>query len=109
MTWAVPYLAASASSPSMAAGEALPASIRGAQPRKVTEGIGSKVAVPALCPPGTFAACDQGTPGHRRQADPARRAACGPSTGAAWERLLEEIRQEAQEHWTLQKPSSPRG
>ncbi len=24
-------------------------------------------------------------------------------------RLLEEILQEAQEHWTLQKPSSPRG
>lgn len=27
-------------------------------------------------------ACNQGTPGHRWQADPARRAACGPSTGS---------------------------
>ncbi len=28
---------------------------------------------------------------------------------AAWERPLDEILQEAQEHWTLQKPTSPCG
>jgi hypothetical protein len=37
--------------------------------------------VPTLPPPGTCA-CNHRAPGRRGQADPARRAACGPSTGS---------------------------
>ena len=35
-------------------------------------------------------ACNQRTPGHRWQADPARRAACGPSTGSGAAALFQQ-------------------
>jgi hypothetical protein len=45
------------------------------------EGTGCRQPVPTLSPPVTFA-CNCRIPGHRWQADPTRRAACGPSTGS---------------------------
>lgn len=48
---------------------------------KGDEGGGRKVAGSGAISARDLA-CNQRTPGHRRQADPARRAACGPSTGS---------------------------
>ena len=53
----------------------------GARPRKVTRELAGGWLVPAPAPPG-ICACNQRTPGRRWQADPARRAASGPSTGS---------------------------
>jgi hypothetical protein len=47
----------------------------------VTRELSGGWLVPTLPPPGTCA-CNHRAPGRRWQADPARRAACGPSTGS---------------------------
>lgn len=50
-------------------------------PTESDEGSGSRAAGSGAIS-ARYLACNQRTPGHRWQADPARRAACGPSTGS---------------------------